>query len=396
MAEAHGKLTGWPGICYVTRGPGATNASIGVHTAFQDSTPMILFIGQVGREFRDREGFQEVDFRAMFAPLAKWAAEIHDATRIPEYLHRAFQPAMAGRPGQVVLSLREDMLSDMVGGRIALGRRAEPIPTAPRVDQVDEIIELIGKSKRPMVIVGGGGWTSHAGRDLSAFANRSRLPVAVSLRCQDYLSSHEPCFVGHFGIGAEPSLAKRLDEADLVIVIGPRLGEMTTAGYTLLAPPRPAGKVIVHVHPDPNELGRVYQADLPVNAAASTAIAALAARAPVADPAWAEWARDCRADYEASLVPLPQPGGVNVGEVVTQLRAALPDTTIVCSGAGNYTGWLHRHWHFTHYRTQLAPTSGAMGYGVPAAIAATLAFPVRRVSSIDVNGCELLNPQELA
>ncbi len=396
MAEAHGKLTGRPGICFVTRGPGATNASIGVHTAFQDSTPMILFIGQVGRAFRDREGFQEVDFRAMFAPLAKWAAEIDDAARIPEYLHRAFQTAMSGRPGPVVLSLPEDMLTDLVEGRIDVGRRVEPIPAAPRADQVDQIMELVGKAQRPMLIVGGGGWTGQAGRELAAFANRNRLPVAVALRCQDYLSNREPCFIGHFGIGAEPSLVKRLDEADLVIAIGPRLGEMMTAGYTLLAPPRPAGKVVVHVHPDPNELGRVYQADLPINAAMSTVVAALAARPQLGEQPWAEWAGACRADYETSLVPLPQPGAVNLGEIIKQLRAALPDTTIICSGAGNYTGWLHRHWPFTDYRTQLAPTSGAMGYGVPAAIAAKLTFPDRQVVSVSGDGCFLMNGQELA
>lgn len=396
MAEAHGKLTGRPGICFVTRGPGATNASIGVHTASQDSTPMILFIGQVGRDFSDREGFQEVDFRAMFAPLAKWSAQIDDAARIPEYLHRAFQTAMAGRPGPVVLALPEDMLSDLVAGEIDLGRRAEPIPAAPRLDQVDGIMALLGKAQRPMIIAGGGGWTGQACRNLVAFARRNGLPVAVSLRCQDYLPNSEPCFIGHFGIGAEPSLVKRLGEADLLLVLGPRLGEMTTAGYSLLAPPRPAGKTIVHVHPDPNELGRVYQAELPVNAAAPTVIAALAAREPVPTQPWSEWAQACRADYEASLVPSKQPGGVNMGEIVTQLRAALAEDTIMCSGAGNYTGWLHRHWPFTSYRTQLAPTSGAMGYGVPAAVAAKLAFPQRDVVSVAGDGCFLMNGQELA
>jgi acetolactate synthase I/II/III large subunit len=396
MAEAHGKLTGRPGICFVTRGPGATNASIGVHTAFQDSTPMILFIGQVGREMRDREGFQEVDFRAMFAPLAKWAAEITEAERIPEYLHRAFQTAMAGRPGPVVLSLPEDMLTDLVEGRIDLGRRAEPIPSAPRADQIQDLMALLAKAQRPLVIAGGGGWTSEAGRALTDFALRNELPVAVSLRCQDYLSNHEPCFVGHFGIGAEPSLAKHLAEADLLIVLGPRLGEMTTGGYELIKPPRPQGKVMVHIHPDPNELGRVYQAELAINAATSTVAAALAAEAPVASRPWAAWAKACRADYEASLAPLPQPGGVDVGVVIQRLRAALPDDTIVCSGAGNYTGWLHRHWHFTTYRTQLAPTSGAMGYGVPAAVAAKLAFPGRHVVSVAGDGCFLMNGQELA
>lgn len=396
MAEAHGKLTGRPGICFVTRGPGATNASIGVHTAFQDSTPMILFIGQVGRSFADREGFQEVDFRAMFAPLAKWAAQIDDPARVPEYLHRAFQTAMSGRPGPVVLALPEDMLSEIVAGKVDLGRPAAPIPAAARPDQIDETLALLAKAKRPLVIAGGGGWTKKAGRDLVAFARANQLPVAVSLRCQDYLPNNEPCFVGHFGIGAEPSLAKRLAESDLLLVLGPRLGEMTTGGYTLLAPPRPAGKTVVHAHPDPNELGRVYQADLPINAAASEVLAALAERPAIADPTWRDWALACRADYEASLVPTPQPGGVNLGEVVVSLREVLPAETIMCSGAGNYTGWLHRHWPFSEYRTQLAPTSGAMGYGVPAAVAAKLAFRDRDVVSISGDGCFMMNGQELA
>jgi acetolactate synthase-1/2/3 large subunit len=396
MAEAHGKLTGRPGICFVTRGPGATNASIGVHTAFQDSTPMILFIGQVGRDIRDREGFQEVDFRAMFTPLAKWAAEITDAARIPEYLHRAFQTAMAGRPGPVVLSLPEDMLTEIVEGQIDLGRRAEPIPAAAPAKQIDEVMALIARANRPMIVAGGGGWTAETGRNLAAFANRNELPVAVSLRCQDYLSNNEPSFIGHLGIGAEPSLVKRVATADLLVVLGPRLGEMTTAGYMLLEPPRPAGKTIVHVHADPNELGRVYQADLAINAAATTVVAALAAATPIAARTWADWAMACRADYEASLTPLQQPGGVNTGVVFKRLRAVLPDDAIVCSGAGNYTGWLHRHWHFTTYRTQLAPTSGAMGYGVPAAIAAKLTYPDRHVVAVAGDGCFLMNGQELA
>ncbi|CAM5193847.1 thiamine pyrophosphate-binding protein [Bosea thiooxidans] len=396
MAEAHGKLTGRPGICFVTRGPGATNASIGVHTAFQDSTPMILFIGQVGRDFSDREGFQEVDFRAMFAPLAKWAAQIEDASRIPEYLHRAFQTAMAGRPGPVVLALPEDMLAEVVEADLDLGRRAEAVASAARPDQIEQVMSLLAKARKPMVIAGGGGWTEQAGRDLVSFASRNQLPVAVSLRCQDYLPNREPCFVGHFGIGAEPSLARRLAEADLLLVLGPRLGEMTTAGYTLLVPPRPRGKVLVHAHSDANELGRVYQADLPIHAAAGSVAAALAACEPTPEPAWAAWTAACRADYEASLAPSPQPGAVNLGEVVEQLRAALPDETIMCSGAGNYTGWLHRHWPFNSYRTQLAPTSGAMGYGVPAAIAAKLTCPEREVVSVAGDGCFMMNGQELA
>ncbi|HEX7124965.1 MAG TPA: thiamine pyrophosphate-binding protein [Thermodesulfobacteriota bacterium] len=395
MAEAHGKLTGRPGVCFVTRGPGATNASTGIHTAFQDSTPLVLFVGQVSRDVRDREGFQEVDFRAMFAPLAKWSAEVPDARRIPEYVHRAFQTALAGRPGPVVLALPEDVLSDVVEERLDLGLPARPLAAAPSATEVEGIADLVRRASRPLVIVGGGGWSQAAAGRLAAFAEAWDLPVAVSLRCQDYVDNAHPSYVGHLGIGAEPSLVARVKEADCLLVLGARLGEMTTAGYTILRPPRP-GAVLVHVHPDPEELGRVYQADLPVNASPALVAAALADLTPAPERPWAAWARAARTEYEASLAPLPQPGGVDLGQVMATLRRRLPEDTVVCSGAGNYTGWVHRTWVFRRWRSQLAPTSGAMGYGVPAAVAASLVHPGRTVLSVNGDGCFLMHGQELA
>lgn len=396
MAEASGKLTGRPGVCFVTRGPGATNASTGVHTAFQDSTPMVLFVGQVGRDMRDREGFQEVDFRAMFAPLAKWAAEISDPKRIPEYVHRAFQTALAGRPGPVVLSLPEDVLSEVVTEEVDFGLPAARLNAAPRPDHIRLLQERLSQAARPILLLGGGDWSEEAGRNVMAFAEANQIPVAVALRCQDFVDNTHPNYVGHLGIGAEPSLVSRIKDSDLLVAIGARLGEMTTAGYTILRPPRP-GKTLVHVYPDPEELGRVYQADLPINAGIEAFVSALE-QLPACEPrqGWAEWTRAARADYEKSLEPLPQPGELDLGQVIMTLNRVLPEDTIICSGAGNYTGWVHRHWVFRKFRSQLAPTSGAMGYGVPAAVAAKVAFPHRTVVSVNGDGCFLMHGQELA
>jgi acetolactate synthase-1/2/3 large subunit len=395
MAEAYGKLTNRPGVCFVTRGPGATNASTGVHTAFQDSTPMILFIGQVARRMRHREGFQEVDFPAMFAPLAKWSAEISDPERIPEYIHRAFSVAMAGRPGPVVLSLPEDVLSDFVEDAPDPGIAAVPVPAAAREDQLDRLEEMVAAAARPLLMVGGGGWTQAAGERLMEYAERRGLPVAVSLRCQDYVDNDHPNYVGHFTIGADPKLLKRLHDCDLLIALGPRLGEMTTAGYTALVPPR-IGKPFVHVHADPEELGRVYQPDLAIAASPAVVAGQLAGRVSTASPVEpGEWLTGARQEYEQTLLPGSLPGAVNFGEVMLALREALPRDTIVCNGAGNYTGWVHRHWRFHQYRTQLAPTSGAMGYSVPAAIAAKVAFPDRTVLSVSGDGCFQMHGQEI-
>lgn len=395
MAEATGKLTGRPGICFVTRGPGATNASTGVHTAFQDSTPMILFIGQVSRGIRHREGFQEVDFPAMFAPLAKWSAEISDPKRIPEYIHRAFQTAMAGRPGPVVLSLPEDILTEIVSDDIDYGIRAEPVPAGIAPDQVSAIMETIDKAQRPLMIVGGGGWTQEAGRHAMAFAEAHDIPIAASLRCQDYVDNRHPNYVGHFTIGTDPTLVQRLKEADTIIALGTRLGEMTSGGYTLFTPPR-LGKTLIHIHADPEELGRVYQADLAVNASPAKTIEALALIAGKGTRTWGEWTRAARDDYEKSLEPLSTSAQLDLGKVMVMLKQRLPNDTIVCNGAGNYTGWVHKHWVFGDYRTQLAPTSGAMGYGVPAGISASLANPERSVLVVAGDGCFQMHGQELA
>lgn len=394
MAEAHGKLTGRPGVCFVTRGPGATNASIGVHTAFQDSTPMVLFVGQVAREVKDREGFQEVDFAAMFGPLVKWVGEIADVNRIPEYVHRAFQTAMAGRPGPVVLSLPEDVLSEIVEGEIDAGLMTHPVDAAPSADRVQRLGSMLAEARRPLMIVGGGGWSARAGRDVMAFAERFGVAVASSLRCQDYVPNSHPNYVGHLAVGAEPSLAAHVREADLLIVLGSRLGEMTTAGYTLIKPPRPR-QTMVHIHPDPEELGRVYQADLPINAAAGEMAAALAAL-PTASARTSDWIAPWRADYEATLEVRPSGSRLDMAEVMTRMRKRLPADTIVASGAGNYTGWVHKYWAFEHFRSQLAPTSGAMGYGVPAAIAAKITAPERTVVAFAGDGCFMMNGQELA
>lgn len=396
MAEAYGKLTGRPGVCFVTRGPGATNASTGIHTAFQDSTPLVMFVGQVNSSMKHREGFQEVDFAAMFTPLAKWAAEISDPARIPEYVHRAFQTAMAGRPGPVVLALPEDVLSGLVSADIDPGLPAEPVNGAPTTAQMERIAELVEASERPLLIVGGGDWKAGLGEQVVGFAERFGVPIAASLRCQDYVSNHHPNYVGHLTIGAEPKLVDRVRRADLLIVMGARLGEMTTAGYTIIDPAK-RGATLVHIYPDPEELGRVYQANLAINAGSVATVAGLAQLQPKATAAKrAGWVAEARADYVASLAVTPRDTSVDLAQVVTDICDAVPANTIVASGAGNYTAWAHRFWQFTSFRTQLAPTSGAMGYGVPAAIAASLVHPDRTVVCFAGDGCFQMSSQELA
>lgn len=395
MADAHGKLTGRPGVCMVTRGPGATNASVGIHTSFQDSTPVVLLVGQVARGIRDREGFQEVDFRAMFAPLAKWVAEIDDPARVPEYVHRAFQTAMSGRPGPVVLVLPEDMLSEAVPAHVTPPRWAAPVAAAPAPAQIARLQAMVEEARQPLVIIGGGNWSEQTGRDISRFAERFGLPIATSLRCQDYVANSHPNHVGHLAIAIEPSLAKRVREADLLLVLGARLGEMTTAGYSLVEPPSPQQKLI-HVHADPNELGRVYQADLMINAGNPAMAEALAALTPAQTRA-GTWLADARAAFEASLQPPAETAsGVDLAHAVIRIRDRMPRDTIVTSGAGNYTGWVHKYWPFETWRSQLAPTSGSMGYGVPAAVAAKLAAPGREVVCFAGDGCFMMNGQEMA
>ncbi|MDL5032769.1 thiamine pyrophosphate-binding protein [Pelomonas sp. APW6] len=399
MAEAQGKLSGRPGICFVTRGPGATNASIGLHTAFQDSTPMILFIGQVASDQRDREAFQEVDYRQMFGPgtlgMAKWVGEVQDAERLPEYVARAFHTAMQGRPGPVVLVLPEDMLTQKIGAPIL--PRVRVAEAAPSPAALAELRERLAAAKRPFVIAGGGGWTPESTAALQQFAEGWQLPVGCAFRFQDLFDNHHPLYAGDVGIGINPKLAQRVREADLIVAIGPRLGEMTTGGYTLLQAPLP-DQDLIHIHAGAEELGRVYAAELMINASMRCAAPALAALTPPASCAWTEWAQAAHADYEANLVAQPVVP-LDMAAVVKTLSRQLPEGTVFTNGAGNYSGWLHRFHRYTglhrHGRTQLAPTSGAMGYGLPAAVAAAL-LQSRWVVNIAGDGDFLMNGQELA
>jgi acetolactate synthase I/II/III large subunit len=394
MAEADGKLTGKPGICFVTRGPGATHAAIGVHTAFQDSTPMILFIGQVARNARDREGFQEVDFRAMFTPLAKWAAEIDDPARIPEYVQRAYHTAMSGRPGPVVLSLPEDMLSEkaVMGSAI---RAVTPSLSAPRKADLDALRTQLESAHRPLLIVGGSGWTQEACHALRDFAARNALPIVSSFRRQDLIDNRDANYCGHLGLGVFPALAKRLTSADVVVAIGSRLSENTTSGYTLLIPPVPR-QTLVHIHPDANELGRVYQPTIAIGCGLADFALSLSTVDIAGRERRRDWLREARSDYVAFSTPGPsKASGVNMAEVVGGLSSMLPQNSIITNGAGNYTVWVHRYFRYKQPRTELAPVSGAMGYGVPAAIAAALRFPDRRVVAFAGDGCFLMYPQEI-
>jgi len=392
MAEAYGKLTGRPGICFVTRGPGATNASIGVHTAFQDSTPLILFIGQVGSDVVEREAFQEMDYRRMFGPMAKWVAQIDRADRIPELLSHAYHVAVAGRPGPVVLALPEDMLASSAAAvTVPAYRRVQAHPGSA----LAELQQLLAKAQRPLVILGGGGWSAAACRDIQRFAENHRLPVACAFRRQDLFDNRHDLYVGDVGIGINPKLAERVRNADLVLAVGPRLGEMTTGGYTLFAVPVPQ-QTLVHVHAGAEELGRVYAAHLMINSGMAE-FAAEAARLSAVDArAWQGWREQARTDYLANITPSPTPGTLNLGTVVVWLREHLPADAIVANGAGNYSAWVHRFYQYRGFRTQLAPTSGAMGYGVPAAIAAQLVHPGRTVVCFSGDGCFLMNGQELA
>ena len=400
MAEAQGKLTQRPGICFVTRGPGATNASIGLHTAFQDSTPMILFIGQVASDQRDREAFQELDYRQMFGPgtlgFAKWVGEVHHADRLPEYIARAFHTAMQGRPGPVVIVLPEDMLTQLTSAAVL--PRIEPAQAWPTPAALVSLRERLMAAKAPLVIVGGGGWTPEACTALQAFAEAWTLPVGCAFRFQDLFDNRHPLYAGDVGIGINPKLAQRVQDADLILALGPRLGEMTTNGYTLLAAPRPVQQLI-HIHAGAEELGRVYTADLMINASMSCAAQALASMPAPDSVAWKEEARQANADYLANLLPQPV-SPLDMAELVKTLGRLMPEGTVFTNGAGNYSGWLHRFHQYPalqqHGRTQLAPTSGAMGYGVPAAVAASLLEPARWVVNIAGDGDFLMTGQELA
>ncbi|MEJ8811385.1 thiamine pyrophosphate-binding protein [Variovorax ureilyticus] len=408
MAEAHGKLTGRPGVCFVTRGPGATNASIGVHNAFQDSTPMVLFVGDVGSDFRDREAFQEVDYGSFFGPstkgFAKRVERIDDADRIPEYIARAFATAMNGRPGPVVLVLPEDMLRSTTASRPL--RRVEAVEPWSDPGALRTLRELLLKSQRPLVIAGGGGWTQQAAQALQRFAENWKLPVANAFRFQDTFDNHHPLYAGDVGIAINPKLAERVRQSDLILAIGPRLGEMTTSGYTLLEAPKPK-QTLVHIHASAEELNRVYQADLAINAGMSAAARSLEVLSAPTDLPWEAWTASAHADYVANLEPQPLAGlppeaprgAVDMVAVVALLQKHLPADAAITNGAGNFASWVHRYFRYHGLakgaKTQLAPTSGAMGYGVPAGIAANLATG-RVAFTIAGDGDFLMTGQELA
>ena len=395
MAEAYAKLTGEPGVLFVTRGPGATNGSVGVHTAFQDSSPMLVLVGQVGTDFVEREAFQEIDYRRMYGPLTKWVSQIDRAERIPEYVSHAFHVATSGRPGPVLLALPEDMLFSEAAVADAPCYRAPKAAPAPA--DLQELERLLGAAKNPLVLVGGGGWTSRAIEALRAWAERTGVPVAASFRCQDYFDNRHACYAGDVGIGLNPKLAQRVKEADLLLVIGARLGEMTTSGYTLLEVPVPRQK-LVHVHAGAEELGRVYQATLPIVSNYEEFVLALSSLNLHSN--WKENTKDIHRSYLEWNKPVPMPGALHYGEVIAWLSDNLPEDAIVTNGAGNFASWLHRHFRYKGWRggarTQLAPTSGSMGYSVPAAVAAKILHPRRTVVAIAGDGEFLMNGQELA
>ena len=393
MAEATGKMTGRPGVAFVTRGPGATNASSGIHIARQDSTPMVLFVGQIARGHRDREAFQEVDYRAYFGPLAKWVAEVEDTDRLPEFINRAFHLAMSGRPGPVVLALPEDMLSDS-SVVPALSPTARP-EAAVSANQIDAILGRLAQAERPLVIVGGSDWSSDAAQHLRSFAAAHDLPVAVTFRRQGHLDNRLPQYAGDLGVGMNPKLAKRLEEADMLLVLGSRLGDIATGGYELIDPTNP-GKVIVHIHPDPDLPGTVYRTDLSISARAVDVVAELAARNGGDAPVWAGWTRAARDDYDVWQKPKETPGAVKMEAVIGWLNANLPEDAILTNGAGNYAAFLHRYFRFKRYGTQLAPTSGCMGYGFPASIAAQLEHPGRTVVCLAGDGCFQMTLNEMS
>jgi acetolactate synthase I/II/III large subunit len=401
MAESYAKLTGKPGVCLVTRGPGATNAAIGVHTAHQDSSPMILLVGQVGNDFVEREAFQELDYRRMFGPMAKWVAQIDDAARVPEYMAHAFQVATSGRPGPVVLALPEDMLSAMA--TVADARPYRSVQAHPGAADMARVAELLAAAERPFVIAGGFGWTREAARQLREFAEANCLPVGCAFRFQDCFDNSHPNYAGDVGIGINPKLAARIKNADVVLCIGARLGEMTTSGYTLFDVPVPQQKLI-HVHGDPAELGRVYQAEVMIASGVAEFCSAL--RTVRAGVSSAEMLQTLHAELAAWQAEPPlyknrsEPAKLNLWRVVQTLKRLAPADAIITNGAGNFATWAHRFWPYagieTAGKSQLAPTSGAMGYGVPAAVMASLVAAERTVINFAGDGDFLMTSQELA
>ncbi|KPB01441.1 thiamine pyrophosphate-dependent enzyme [Ahrensia marina] len=392
-ADAHGKLTGRPGICMVTRGPGATNASAGIHVAYQDSTPMIVFIGQVARNMREREAFQEIDFRRMFGQMAKWIAEIDDASRIQEFVSRAYRIALSGRPGPVILSLPEDMLYDMVQAPTA-PRRVETARFGPSKSTMGELKAQIAQANHPLIMAGGGGWTSAGIAALSEFSSKQSLPVAVSLRCQSLINSNHANYIGHYGVGTPAYLQDVMAKTDLLIAIGPRLGEMTTNGYTLLDSPVPQHK-LAHVFPQAEEIGRVYEPEISIVSDLESFCVEAAEWSPIAPEKFGRLVAELRSQYEefSRLTSVPDDP---LAPYFAHMTEVLPEDAILCNGAGNYAGWLHRFYRYRAKGSQLAPTSGSMGYGLPAAVAAAITEPEREVFAIAGDGCFMMTCQELA
>jgi acetolactate synthase-1/2/3 large subunit len=393
MAEAWGKIAGEPGVCFVTRGPGAANAMSGLHVAQQDSTPLVMFVGMPARDTEDRDAFQEIDIKRLFSSFVKWAGVIRDTARIPEYVSHAFHTARSGRPGPVVLGLPEDMLAaeceaiDAKPARIAAA--------SPSAADMAALGDKLASASRPLMIVGGPGWSADVQKAVEAFADRFELPLATSFRYQDYVDNRHRCHIGCAGIGIDAKLAAAIKGADVLIVVGARMGEMTSNAYSLLDIPNPR-QFLVHVHPSPDELGSVYRADLPIASTAAAFAQALGRLEPPSRIAWGAQRAELRAAYEATLEVIPVPGAVKFPEVVRAVSEMLPEDGIVTNGAGNYAAFVHRYFQYKGYRTQLAPTSGSMGYGLPAAIAAKLANPQRAVVNFQGDGCFLMTGQELA
>jgi acetolactate synthase I/II/III large subunit len=395
MAEACGKATGLPGICFVTRGPGATNAAAGLHIARQDSTPLILFVGHIAREMREREAFQELDYRAVFGSIAKWATEIDDPARIPELVSRAFYTATSGRPGPVVMALPEDMLTERLV--VPDAPAFEPVETWPGATDMSRLQKLLWAAQRPIVLIGGSRWSPSASAAVERFAERFALPVATTFRRAHLFDPDHPCYAGDLGIGPNPKLLARVNVADLIVLIGGRLGEMPSQGYTLLGIPAPR-QTLVHVYPGVEELGRVYRPHLAINATPTAFAAALEGiEPPAGDVRWQSEAAAAHADFLAwTDKPIMVPGAVNLGEIIVGLRERIPADAVICNGAGNFSVWVHRYWRYRHYASELAPISGSMGYGVPAAIGMKRLAPERMVIAFAGDGDFLMTGQEFA
>ena len=394
MADAYGKLTGRPGVCFVTRGPGATNACHGVHIAMQDSTPLILFVGQVATDAREREAFQEIDYRAMFGSLCKWVVEIDRCERIPELVARAFRVALQGRPGPVVVSLPEDMLTRVA--EVGDSPFVRPAAASPAPAAMEELAFALAAAQQPLAIVGGSGWTAAAVQQMADFSLRSGIPVATSFRRASLFSADHPYYAGDLGIGPNPRLAKRVRDADLVLLVGGRFSEMPSASYTMMDIPKPRQRLI-HVHAGAEEIGRVYQPDIAVQASPAAFAAALDDLDIPAGLSFHAQGDEAHADYlDWSSAPRKLPGDFQFGEVVSWLSERLPADAIVCNGAGNYAGWVHRYHRFRQFGRQLAPTSGSMGYGIPAAVMAKRHHPDQIVLAYAGDGCFLMNGQEFA